>query len=73
MNYFKKFIGGMKLWQDVQHQFTGIARQVEGQAAQYVEVEVVIEATTLIPHILYRIHHHQTALQVVVVMADKLR
>lgn len=55
-------IGGIKLWQDVQHQFTVIARQVEGQTAQCAGVEVVIAATTLIPHILHRILHYQTVL-----------
>ncbi len=67
---FLKNIGGIILWQDVQHQFTVIAQQVEEQTAQ--RVEVVIEVTTLIPHILHRILHYQTVLQVVVVVADKL-
>ena len=40
-----------------------IARQVEGQTVQYVEV-VAIEVTIHIPHILYIIHH-QVVLQVV--------
>ncbi|OKP76973.1 hypothetical protein A3844_30095 [Paenibacillus helianthi] len=66
-----KNIGGIKIWQDVQHQFTVIARQVQEKTAQRVEVviEVVMEVTT---RILHHILHYQTVLQVVVVVADKL-
>ena len=62
--------GGIKLWQDVQHQLMVIAQQAVGQIARYVEVEV-IEIGILIPHILQHILHQQAVRGVVVV--DKPR
>lgn len=69
--FLKNYRGGIEPWQDVQHQFTVIARKVEGQTAQC--VELAIEDIAIIPHILHRILHYQTVLLVVVVVADKLR
>ena len=50
--------GGIKLWQDVQHQLMVIAQQAVGQIARYVEVEV-IEIGILIPHILQHIQFEE--------------
>ena len=65
-------IGGVKLWQDVQHQLMVIEQQVEGQTVQCVE-EAEFHVIIFIPHILHHILREQIIPKAVVVVVYKLR